>query len=163
MYMYTLHCLYSVLHCLYAAWMVTLHMPIYMFMSITSPLTCSFLSCHHQTILFIISTGYDYRLDPMITGLDDMFISFYCLHVYIFLLLLICLLYGITISPSCIIYYYRACITIVYITASFILPLTRSLSDDPGFACPGWRSELPQYPRVPWSCFPLICKGKNLQ
>ena len=46
---------------------------------------------------------------------------------------------------------YRACITIIYITASFLLPLTRSLSDDPGFACPGWRSELPYYQIVPWS------------
>jgi len=27
-------------------------------------------------------------------------------------------------------------VSIVCITASFILPLTRSLSDDPGFACP---------------------------
>ena len=96
---------------------------------------------------------------------------------------------GITDTKLCIIYFYRACITIVllvlplfyhslghflmtldlrarlelrdfvgpyisrethrslvgsemcirdrYITASFILPLTRSLSDDPGFACPG--------------------------
>ena len=46
----------------------------------------------------------------------------------------------------CLIYYYRACITIVHIIASFILSLTRSLSDDPGFACPGWRSELSYYP-----------------
>ena len=57
-------------------------------------------------------------------------------------MLIICLLYGITNTKSCIIYYYLACITIVHITASFILPLTRSLSDDPEFACPGWRSEL---------------------
>jgi len=38
---------------------------------------------------------------------------------------------------------YRACSIIVYITASFILPLTRSLTDDPEFACSGWRSESP--------------------
>jgi len=74
---------------------------------------------------------------------DDMFIYFSCLHVYMYLLLITSLLYGITSPTLCIIYYYRACITIVYITASFILPLTRSLSDDPGFACPGLRSELP--------------------
>ena len=54
----------------------------------------------------------------------------------IFLLLHICLLYGITSTTSCIIYSYHVCIIIVSITASFILPLTRSLSDDPGFACP---------------------------
>ena len=70
--------------------------------------------------------------------------------MFIFLLLIICLLYGITVTESCIIYYYRVCITIVYITASFILPLTRSLSDDPGFACPGWRSELSYCQIVHW-------------
>jgi len=48
-----------------------------------------------------------------------------------------------------VLYYYRVCITIVDITASFILPLTRLLSDDPGFACSGWRSELPYYQIVP--------------
>ena len=48
------------------------------------------------------------------------------------------------ILVSCLYYY------ILYIIASFILPLTRSLSDDPGFACPGWRSELPYYQIVPW-------------
>ena len=37
--------------------------------------------------------------------------------------------------------YYRDCTIIVYI-ASFILPLTRLPSDDPEFACPGWRSEI---------------------
>ena len=42
-------------------------------------------------------------------------------------------------------------IIIVLVFASFILPLTRSLSDDPGFACPGWRSELLYYQIVPWS------------
>ena len=62
--------------------------------------------------------------------------------MFIFLLFIICLLYDITVTESCIIYYYRICITIVYITASFILPLTRSLSDDPEFACPGWRFEI---------------------
>ena len=67
------------------------------------------------------------------------------------LLLIIYLWYGITTITSCIIYYYRACIILVSITASFILPLTRSLSDDPGFACPGWRSESPYYQIVPWS------------
>ena len=72
-------------------------------------------------------------------------------HVYILLLLIIYLLYGITRTTSCIIYMYRACIIIVYITASFILPLTRSHSDDPGFACPGWRSESPYCQLVPWS------------
>jgi len=71
---------------------------------------------------------------------DNMYIYFSCLHVYLFLLLMISLLYGITSATGCIIYYYHACIIIVYITASFILPLTRSLSDDPGFACPDWRS-----------------------
>ena len=30
----------------------------------------------------------------------------------------------------------------IYITASSILSLTRSLSDDTGFACPGWRFEI---------------------
>jgi len=50
--------------------------------------------------------------------------------IVIFLLLIKCLLYGITDTESCIIYYYRACIIIVHITASFILSLTRSLSDD---------------------------------
>ena len=39
-------------------------------------------------------------------------------------------------------YYYRDYITIIYITAFFILSLTRSLSDDPGFVCSGWRSEI---------------------
>ena len=63
-----------------------------------------------------------------------MFIYFYYLYIFI---------YGITSPTSCTIYYYRARITIVSITASFILPLTRSLSDDPGFACPDWRSEIP--------------------
>jgi len=47
-------------------------------------------------------------------------------------------------------YYYCACITILHITASFILPLTRSLSDNPGFACPGWRSELSYCQIVHW-------------
>ena len=65
-------------------------------------------------------------------------------------MLIICLGYGITNTTSCIIYYYRACITTVHITASFILPLTRSLSDDPGFACPGWRSELSYCQIVHW-------------
>ena len=79
--------------------------------------------------------------------------------VYIFLLLIIyycCLLYAyymISLLQHHVlyIYYYRVCITIVYITASFILPLTRSLSNDPEFACPGWRSELPYYQIEPWS------------
>jgi len=31
-------------------------------------------------------------------------------------------------------------VLLLYNIASFILPLTRSLSDDPGFACPDWRS-----------------------
>ena len=57
-------------------------------------------------------------------------------------MLIICLGYGITITTACIIYYYCACITIVHIIASFILPLTRSLSDDPEFARPGWRSQI---------------------
>ena len=42
-------------------------------------------------------------------------------------------------------YYYRTYYSF------FILPLTRSLSDDPGFVCPGWRSELQYYQIVPWS------------
>ena len=66
-------------------------------------------------------------------------------------MLIICLGFSITITTTCIIYYYCACITIIHIIASFILPLTRSLSDDPGFACPGWRSELPYYQIVPRS------------
>jgi len=70
---------------------------------------------------------------------DTMFIYFHCLHVDIFLLLIICLLNSITSTTTCIIYMYHACSTIVYITVSFILPLTRSLSDDPRFACPDWR------------------------
>ena len=60
----------------------------------------------------------------------------------------ICLFYGIINTSSCIIYHYRACITIIDISTSFILPLTRSLSDDPGFACPGWISELSYCPIV---------------
>ena len=46
--------------------------------------------------------------------------------------------------------YYLDCTTIVYITASFILPLTRSLSDDPGFACPGWRSQISSCQTSDW-------------
>jgi len=111
---------------------------IYMFISITAPLDN----------IFIIS---NWRLlwtwpDDNMLGSDG--ITRW--HVYIFLLLIICLLYGITNTTSCIIYYYRVCITIVYITSSFILPLTRSLSDDPGFACPGWRSELSFWSESPY-------------
>jgi len=47
--------------------------------------------------------------------------------IFLFLLLLKFLLYGITDTQTRIIYYSRACITIVYITVSFILPLIRSL------------------------------------
>ena len=70
--------------------------------------------------------------------------------IFISLLLIKCLLYGITGIDLCIISYYRACISIVHITASFILPLTRSLSDDPRFASPGWRVELSYYQIVHW-------------
>ena len=65
-------------------------MPICMFISITSP--------------FILQTGHDYRHDPMITGQvvivlkANLLIDFYCLHVYIFPLLLTCLVYGIPSS-----------------------------------------------------------------
>jgi len=44
-----------------------------------------------------------------------------------------------------VLYYYRACITIVHIVVSFIFSLTRSLSDDSGFACLGWRSKISLY------------------
>ena len=60
-------------------------------------------------------------------------------------MLIICLLYGITITTSCILYYYCACITIIHITASFILSLTRLHADDPGFTCSGWSSKIPLY------------------
>ena len=123
--------------------MVILHMPICMCTSITPPLTCSFLSHHHQTTLFIISTGYDYRHDPMITGQvvmvlkEDMFLYFYCL------------LYGITITKSYLLlsclYYYSTYYCLLHFTTH------QSLSDDPEFACPGWRSELPNNQILPWS------------
>ena len=71
------------------------HMPICMFTSITSSLPCSCLSRHHyyvyvyhvttiQSYLLCYNTGYDYRLDPMMTSQavmilkEDMLLYFYC-------------------------------------------------------------------------------------
>ena len=137
MYIYILHCIYSALciPCKHHYGICTTRQ----YGSIVCCTSaCSFLSRHHQ-ITLLYKTGYDYRHDPMITCQVVMILKY---DMFIFLPLIICLLYGITVIESCIIYYYRVCITIVYITASFILPLTRSLSDDPGFACPGWRFEV---------------------
>ena len=120
MYMCTLHCLYSVLHCLYAAYaqhsrMVMLHMPICMFTSIMSPLTCSFPSRHHKSyyLLYKLDTTHD----PMITGQvvkvlkDDMFLYFYCFlyayymvspvqHHVLYILIMLVLLQFILLPPS---------------------------------------------------------------
>ena len=65
-------------------------------------------------------------------------------HYVLYIIIVLVLLLYILLPPS----FYHS---IVYITASFILPLTRSLSDDPGFVCPDWRSELPYYQIAPWS------------
>jgi len=87
-YIYSVFCISCRHHYCYAQHriVVVLHMPTCMFTSITSPLD-------------------DYRHDPMITGLvmvlkDDMYIYFYCLHVYLFLLLMIFFLYGIMLTIS---------------------------------------------------------------
>jgi len=50
-------------------------------------------------------------------------------------------LYIIIVKLTCIIYY-RDCTILVYIIAFFILSLSRSLSDNSGFACPSWRPEI---------------------
>jgi len=52
--------------------------------------------------------------------------------------------------------YYRDCTIVVYIIVSFILSLTRSLSDDPGFACPGWRSQISYYQIFHWIHIGLV-------
>jgi len=62
---------------------------------------------------------------------DDMFIYLYCfLYAYDI----------ISLVPHYVSYISIVLVLLLYIIASFILSLTRSLSDDPGFACPDWRS-----------------------
>ena len=114
MHMYTLLCIY-ILFCI--AYMLPRHNTV-LWLHCICPAACLLLSRHHQHVhLYYVTTGYDYRHDPIITGQAvivlkyDMFIFCYCLlytyymvslgqHHVLYICIVLVLLQYILLPPS---------------------------------------------------------------